>query len=95
MFGIDELFNMGDEEGAVLSTDPPRTIQVKFFDQYETAKTNQVEVSSSSPEAHCKSTDLENLPDDVTITIRGKIYLIKEFQPDGTGLTVLKLTLNN
>lgn len=95
MFYVDELFNMGDEEDSVLSTNPPKTIQVKFFDQYETAKINQVEVSSSSPEAHCKSSDVNDLPDDVTVTIRGKVYLIKEFQPDGTGLTLLKLTLNN
>jgi len=91
---VDEVFMMGDEEEAAIGAAPSRTILVKFFNAYEASKINQAPLTSSKPEAHVRSTDVSDNDKDAPIVIRGTTYYIKEIHPDGTGMTVLLLTLD-
>jgi len=91
---IDEIFDMEDAELAVIyaTSSVSKSIQIKFFNAYELAKMNKVDITACKPEAHARTEDVAGYEYGSKIVIRGLDYFIKEIHPDGTGLTVLLLT---
>lgn len=64
------------------------SIQV-IFDREYLAELNMMQ--GSNPIALCRDVDIAGISQDSVIVIRGTNFTIREFQPDGTGLTVLQL----
>lgn len=93
---VDEIFMMEDTETAVFYTAvSTKLIETKFYDKYESAKINKIEITESTPEAHCRSNDVAEGRRGTKVVIRGTDYFIKEMHPDGTGITILLLTEDN
>lgn len=55
------------------------------------ANDDMVGVSESMPEAIGRSTDFDGVAQDDTLTLVGIDYIIREIEPDGTGMTILRL----
>jgi hypothetical protein len=85
MISTAEFFSLTDF--AVPATVRGRTISVIFDEQYVDA----LGVESSQPAATCSSADAEGVEQDEMITISGREFRIIGVQPDGTGVTVLRL----
>jgi hypothetical protein len=85
MISTAEFFSLTDF--AVPAVVRGRTINVIFDEQYVDA----LGVESSQPAATCSSTDAEDVDQNDMITISGREFRIIGVQPDGTGVTVLRL----
>ena len=55
----------------------------------------EVEVESSGPAITCASTDVTDLVAGTQIEHNGIRYVVRAVQPDGTGITVLRLQVSN
>ena len=66
---------------------PPRTIEAIFDDDFVSIGNDAV-IVSSSPQITCKSKEVGDLKMDDEVIIKNKAYLVREIQPDSTGLTV-------
>lgn len=64
-----------------------RTIQAIFDDDF-VAIGNDAVIASSSPQITCKSEDVADVRMDDEVIIKGQSYVVREIQPDSTGLTV-------
>lgn len=64
-----------------------RSVAVIFDEQYIDAGG----VESSEPAATCQSADLEGVEQDDDMQVNGRTFRIIGVQPDGTGVTVLRL----
>jgi hypothetical protein len=85
MISTAEFFSLTDF--AVQALVRGRTINVIFDEQYVDA----LGVESSQPAATCSSADVDDVEQDDMITISGREFRIIGVQPDGTGVTVLRL----
>ena len=66
---------------------PPRTIDAVFDDDFVSIGNDAI-IASSSPQITCKTQDTLDLKMDDEVIIKNKAYLVREIQPDSTGLTV-------
>lgn len=71
---------------ASLSAGP--TIYVHFDNAYVDA----LGVASASPAATCKSTDVAGAAQGSALTVDGTAYVVQSVEPDGAGITVLRLS---
>ena len=79
------FFNAADF--AVQATVRGRTINIIFDEQYIDVEG----VESSQPAATCQSADVADVEQDDALTVQGREFRIIGIQPDGTGVTVLRL----
>lgn len=85
MISTTEFFSLTDF--AVPATVRGRQINVIFDEQYVDA----LGVESSQPAATCESALVDDVEQDDTMTVGGREFRIIGVQPDGTGVTVLRL----
>jgi len=83
---LDIFFQLSDF--AVAATFGSATINVIFDKEYRDA----FAVAGNNPVARCKESDVPS-PVGQTLTIAGTVYNIVGTEPDGRGLTLLKLAL--
>ena len=62
-----------------------------IFDQ---AYAESLGVSSSGPAATCLSADVETAAPGSVLTVHGNDYRVAAIEPDGTGVTVLRLHIS-
>lgn len=67
------------------------SITVIFDNKYATAMPDMGGVMSSEPQALCRSTDVAAAAVGDSFTVNSVTYTISRIEPDGTGLTVLRL----
>ena len=81
------FFNPDDDftVEARLDSGQPFTV---FFDQ---AYAESLGVSSSGPAATCLSADIATAEVGSVLTVKGADYRVAAIEPDGTGVTVLRL----
>ncbi len=48
-------------------------------------------IESTAPEFLCRSSDVTDVVTGIEVKIRGVSYTVSEIQPDGTGMTTLRL----
>ena len=73
-----------------------RTISVIFDDPYVNAKAGEYERDDNGPKAKGKETDMVGITRKDTVVIAGKTYgVLTSPQADGTGISVLELTLES
>ena len=89
---VDEIFNSGLEEEAVIKT-TNKKIFVVFSNEAEIAQMQYFETESEKPIILCKTLDASGIKNEETIIIRAKEYKVKSKKPDGTGLTYLALAI--
>lgn len=92
---VDEFFDDDEfaEEAQYLplgSTDDPVPIDV-IFDAPGTIVLDGVGIESVAPRATCKLADVQDARHGDTLTVRGVSYVVQGYDPDGTGVVVLKL----
>ena len=68
----------------------PRTVEAIFDDDFVSIGNDAV-IASSAPQVTCKTHDVQDVQQDDSLVIRGQTYLVREIQPDATGLTVFYL----
>ena len=85
MISVASFFSLSDF--AILATVRGRQINVIFDQQY----VDTLGVETSQPAATCASSDVADVEQDDSITVDGREYRIIGVQPDGTGVTVLRL----
>ena len=85
MISTAEFFSVTDF--AVHAVVRGRTINVIFDEQYVDA----LGVESSQPAATCESAMVDGVEQNDMLTISGRGFRIIGVQPDGTGVTVLRL----
>jgi fibronectin type 3 domain-containing protein len=70
----------------------PATIKGWFDDESADNKGTRGEVQNSEPQFTCATADVEYAGTRDTLVVSGITYYVTAVQPDGTGLTVLKLS---
>lgn len=94
---VDEFFNTGFEEEAVIPTHAPqgepqsKTILVHFTNNYQKRDAEGYLIESNQPAIECKSIDVENVKQNDLIIVRGKGYRVSERQKDEDGFTNILL----
>ena len=64
-----------------------------FYVHFDRGYLDVLGTPSTGPAATCKSADVETAEQDVSVlTVGGVDYLVKGIEPDGTGITVLRLS---
>lgn len=61
------------------------------FDQSFVEALSDPGIGSSEPEFTCRSIDVENVQKDSVLTRLQVQYRVRELEPDGTGMTLLRL----
>jgi hypothetical protein len=69
----------------------PASITVLFDNDYQGIDLASGQIMSSGPAAYCKSSDVPNATQGDEMTINGVLYTVIGIEPDGTGLTILRL----
>jgi len=69
----------------------PTTFSGIFDDEYRAFDAGEVDVIGSNPRLHTASTSVSTAKVGDTITANSKNYKIVNFEPDGTGITVIIL----
>jgi hypothetical protein len=87
MTSPDPFFNADDDFTAEARLDGGQAITV-FFDL---AYAESLGVSSSGPAATCLSDDVAAAQVGSVLTVKGADYRVAAIEPDGTGVTVLRL----
>lgn len=67
------------------------TVQAIFDRAYRSADAEHLQIEDRAPVLTCKDADLPADPHDETVVIRGASWLVIGVEPDGTGLSRLKL----
>ena len=65
-----------------------------YFDNafFDTA-IGEAMMDTTAPRFTCTSSAVEGLPNQIAVRIKGKLYSVFQFQPEGTGMTTAKLAL--
>lgn len=66
-------------------------VSAMFADAYTTSHVGDFGVASSSPMLTLATTDVPAAPIAQAVVVNGKAYVVKEHQPNGSGLSVLLL----
>lgn len=87
---LDTFFNSSDfAVDATLNGDT--TITVIFDDDYDLIAAGEAGIGGSEPMVKCKTSDVQGV-ELLTLAINGTVYNIAgPPEPDGTGITILKL----
>jgi len=65
---------------------------VTFYVHFDRSYVESLGTPSSGPAATCKSADVWTAEQDVSVlTVGGEDYLVKGIEPDGAGVTILRL----
>lgn len=64
-----------------------------FESAYQNALSNGVDVESADPTIHARTSDVSALVKDAVLTVAAATYRLKRAEPDGTGMTILRLKL--
>ena len=70
-----------------------RTITGYFDNSFFNSQIGETILESTQPRVTCKTSDVEGVPRESTLTIEGVLYSIIEPQPEGTGMTILRLAI--
>lgn len=87
MNDLSAFFAPADGFTVEASLDGGLPIDVHFDDSYIDA----LGVGTSGPAATCKTSDVAAAALDSTLTIGGTAYKVRSIEPDGAGVTVLRL----
>ena len=72
---------------------PSVEIPVIFDSEYSVSEgIGEPGIGLASPQALCRTADVENASRDDTLAVGGTTYHIQEVRPDGTGITTLILS---
>lgn len=95
---IDSFFNAFDGQSVEALFKPEqgaeRVIRVIFDRQSSDMTLAGISVESATPQATCQDIDVSDVTHACTLTIGGEDWHIIDIQPDGTGITILILSLN-
>jgi hypothetical protein len=89
-FWTDDLPVMFQDFGTTVTTSSSAKFTAIFDAEY-VGVGELAEVESSGPVLTCQSTDVADLGHGETLTVDGVGYVIRAIQPDGTGVTLLRL----
>ena len=88
-----EFLNTGLEVDAVLTTaSGTSNIKAHFLSEYEAAG-QEIQFESGGLQAHVLTDDVSGAAHGDKLTIAGVDYYVKEIHNDGTGITILILSL--
>lgn len=87
MNAVDSFFAATDGFVVPASLAGGPTIYVHFDNAYVDA----LGVASASPAATCKSADVASAAQGSALTVDGAAYVVQSIEPDGAGITVLRL----
>lgn len=83
----------GQEATFIPSGGQGKAIKVVFDNAFSAMQgLGEAGVSSSSPQAECKSTDVDGAARGDTLRVGDTTYYVTEAQPDGFGMTLLILS---
>ena len=72
---------------------PSTQLPVIFDSEYSVAQEiGETGIGVASPQALCKTADVENASRGDTLLLGGTTYYVQEVRPDGTGITTLILS---
>jgi hypothetical protein len=89
---LDAVFDTGGFAAVNAVWNGAITVPVLFFKGYEDAIREDGGIASSGPEARVRSSDVVGIQQGDTFEIGGTVYKVVNPEPDGTGVTVLKLS---
>jgi hypothetical protein len=69
-------------------------VKVIFHNEYEAVTLFAGQIESSHPYVEVKSSDIESAAHGDVLEIDGTQYYVSAIKPDGTGITVLELSLD-
>ena len=78
------------EQFGVAVTLPDQTEIAGLFDE-EYVGVGDIPIESSGPAVTCRTSDLSDVTHGASLVIEAITYTIRAVQPDGTGITVLRL----
>jgi len=88
-----EIFNSGIEEDAVLTVGSNSyNIKVLYRNEFEMAELLEIETEDSKPEIEYKESDRNGAKQGDKINIRGKDHYFVDFEPDGNGFIISRLS---
>ena len=90
---IDDTF-LDSDEFAVDVTYKAATIQGIFDDGFIDSADDDIAVESTAPQVQVNSTDVVGALHGETMTINSVVYKITGIQPDGTGMTLIMLSID-
>lgn len=88
-FWLDDLATMLRDFGTSVTL-PSAAVITGIFDADYVA-VGDMAVESSGPALTCRSADVSGLSLGQSVTISAQAYTVRSIQPDGTGVTVLRL----
>ena len=84
----DELvfeWTTGDDETETL------TCRGIFDNSFVDANIGETVLDTTAPRLTCIADEVEDVPREATVTVRGKTYSVTQIQPDGTGFAIVQL----
>lgn len=88
-----DLLSMLDtDEFAVIATINSNPVKVIFDDAYTGVSIETGEVASSDPQAAARTADVSTVTTGTSVIINGVTYKVIGNEPDGTGLSILRLS---
>ena len=98
---LDAIFDTDEHAQTATYTrqgDAPAQIPVIFENGYAAAEydrlSQNVAVESTAPRATCRDADIPGVSHGATLAVSGTTYYVVEVRPDGTGVTVLLLSMD-
>lgn len=85
-FGIDAIYQS--------PTGETTTIRVYFDEHYAESDVENLTVVNRTAQAACKTSDVAGANEHSRLTIDGRTFNVIKEQPDGTGMSVLTLSLD-
>lgn len=87
---LDEMLSSDDHGVSV--TWNAATFDGIFNKEYFTEEGGQVGTASSEPMLYVRSTNVNGIAEEDEITIDGDSYFVEDFEPDGTGVTMIRVS---
>jgi hypothetical protein len=92
-FDIEAYFNTGEEENAILySPSGIMTIKVHFYSKSDVMKIQNLDFIDANPMIECKTSDVENIGQNVKIKVRNQDWFTHEPEPDSDYTTKIFLS---
>ena len=88
-----DLLSMLDtDEFAILATIGNASVKVIFDDAYTGVNLQSGEVGTSDPQIAARTADVSTVTQGTSVIINGVVYKVLNNEPDGTGLSILRLS---
>lgn len=68
------------------------TINVLFYNEFQSAALYGNDVASQNPMVRCKATDIVGVDKDSTFTVDSVLYYVRNVHPNGTGEIIIELS---